>query len=326
MRKLILGSVVAALAGAVALPAASQQAAPWPTKPIKFVLPYQPGGIIDAAARNIAPKLTEAWGQQIIIENKPGGNAFIGMSFVAKSPPDGYTWVIATLGDFTANPIIFKDIPYSIEADFIPVTTLTAIPTLIAVNTESPYKSVADVIADAKAKPDKLSYSSSGNGSINHLYMEALALQTGVKFQHIPYKGGAPASTALAAGDVQLGSLAITGAIPFLRAGKIRMLATSTLQRLETNPEWPTMKELGMLDMDGSNWTGMLAPKGTPMAIVEKMNAELNKVLRDPEVKQRLATTGGQTIPVSVAEFAARIKNETEINRVIIEKAKIQPE
>lgn len=326
MRKQILGSVAAALAVAAALPAAAQQAAPWPTKPIKFVLPYQPGGIIDAAARNVGPKLTEAWGQQIIIENRPGGNAFIGMSYVAKAAPDGYTWVIATLGDFTANPIMFKDIPYSIEGDFIPVTTMTSIPTLIAVNTESPYKSVADIIADAKAKPGKISYSSSGNGSVNHLYMEALGLQTGVKFQHIPYKGGAPASTALAAGDVQVGSLAITGAIPFLKAGKIRMLATSTLQRLETNPEWPTMKELGYIDMDGSNWTGMLAPKGTPMPIVEKMNAELNKVLRDPEVKQRLATTGGQTIPVSVAQFAARIKKETEINRVIIEKAKIQPE
>ena len=326
MHRLILGSVLAALAGCTALPALAQTAAAWPSKPIRFVVPYQPGGIIDAAARNVAPKLTEAWGQQIIIENKPGGNAFIGMSFVAKSAPDGTTFVLVSLGDVTANQSLFKDIPYTIETDFLPVTTLTRIPTLIAANAETPYKSVPDIIADARTRPGKISYASSGNGSINQVYVEALALKHDVKFQHIPYKGGAPASTAVAAGDLPFGSLAITGAIPFMKSGKIRVLAVTTAERLASNPEWPTVRESGLLDMDGSNWTAMMAPKGTPAAIIEKMNAELGKILRDPDVKQRLAATGSETIPATVAEFTARLAKETAIYREIVQKANIQPE
>ena len=316
-------AVVALLLASSALPVCAQS---WPSKPFHFIIPYQPGGIVDAAARNIAPKITEALGQQVIIENKPGASGFIGMSFVAKAQPDGYTYVLATLGDFTVNPSLFKDIPFSVEKDFMPVATLTSTPTLLAVNAATTYRNAADVIADAKSRPGKISYASSGNGSINQIVMESLALNTGTKFQHIPYKGGAPASTAVAAGDLPMGILAITGAIPFMKSGKIRVLAATNNKRLETNPEWPTLKEAGLLEIEGSNWVAMMAPKGTPPEIVDKMNAELGKILRQPDVKQRLAATGGETIPSTVAEFAQRLKTETAAYREIVQNANIQPE
>ena len=302
----------------------SAHAQDWPNKPIKIVVPYQPGGIIDAAARIVAPKLTEAWGQQIIIDNKPGGNAIIGMSLVAKSPADGYTWVMATLGDFTVNPTMIKDIPYSIDKDFVPTAFFTSIPTVFAVNASSPYKSVADVIADAKKQPGKISYATPGNGAINHVAMEAIALNTGPKFQHIPYKGGAPATTAVAAGDVPVGLLAMTAAIPFIKSEKIRVLATATAKRLESNPQWPTLDELGYMKFDGSNWVGMMGPKATPAAIVAKMNEAINKALAMPDVIERLAGTGGTPVPMSPADFANRVKAETAAFQEVIEKAKIE--
>lgn len=319
----LTASAVAATCFAIGL-TGSAQAQNWPSKPIRFLVPYQPGGIIDAAARIVAPKITEAWGQQVIIENKPGGNATIGMQFVAKAPADGYMWVLATLGDFSVNPTMIKDIPYSIEKDFTPVAIMTSIPTLFTVNAATPYKSVADVIADAKAKPGKISYASSGNGGINHILMESVALNTGTKFQHIPYKGGAPATTAVAAGDVPVGILAVTAAIPFIKSEKIRVLATATSRRLESNPQWPTLAEQGYLKFDGSNWVGMMAAKATPADIVQKMNAQINAILRMPDVIARLGNTGGTPIPGSVADFDKRIKAETAAFKEVVIKAKIE--
>lgn len=313
-----------AVAAAALATGVAAQAQEWPAKPIRIVVPYQPGGIIDAAARIVGPKLTEAWGQQIIIDNKPGGNATIGMQFVAKSPADGYTWVMATLGDFTVSPTMIKDIPYSIEKDFVATAIFTSIPTVFAVNAGTPYTSVADVIADAKKQPGKLSYATPGNGAINHITMEAIALNTGTRFQHIPYKGGAPATTAVAAGDVPLGLLAVTAAIPFIKSEKIRVLATATAKRLETNPQWPTLGELGFLTFDGSNWVGMMGPKATPAAIVARMNAEVNKALAMPDVIERLTATGGTPVPMSPADFGKRVKAETEAFKDVVEKAKIE--
>ncbi len=296
----------------------------FPNKPIRFVVPYTPGGIIDAAARVIAPKLTEAWGQQVIIENKPGGNAVIGMHFVVKAPADGYTWVLATLGDYTVNPSLLKDIPYSVENDLAPVAFLTTIPTVLAVHAGSTYKTPADLIADAKTKPGKISYSTPGNGAINHIAMESFALNSGTKFQHIPYKGGAPATTAVAAGDVPVGMLGFTAAIPFIRSEKIRLIATATSKRLPTMPELPSLAELGLLKVDGSNWVGMMTAKATPSDIVTRMNAEINKILAMPDVRERLAATGGTPTPMSIADFDKRVREETAAFKQIVDQAKIE--
>jgi tripartite-type tricarboxylate transporter receptor subunit TctC len=320
-------SLLAACASLIGLAAGQidAHAQAWPSKPIRLVVPYQPGGVIDAAARVLAPKIQEAWGQTVIIDNKPGGSGTIGTQFVVKSAPDGYTLVIATLADFSVNPWLVQNIPYTL-ADLAPVAILTSIPTLMAVHAGSSYQSVADIIADAKTKPGKISYATSGNGSINQIVMEIVALKSGTKFQHIPYKGGAPASTAVAAGDVPIGNLAITGAIPFLRSGKIRIVATSTDKRLPANPEWPTLRELGLLDIDGSNWTGIMAPKATPRDVVEKLNTEINKILAMPDVRERLLGTGGEPIPTTVAAFAERVAKETAIFKEIAAKANIKAE
>jgi tripartite-type tricarboxylate transporter receptor subunit TctC len=304
-------------------PAAAQN---YPTKPIRFVVPYAPGGIADIAARVVGQKLTEAWGQQVIVENRAGGNGFIAFTAVIKAPADGYTFLVATLGELTINPSLFKDLPYDVQRDLAPVTMLTDTPCVFAVNAGSPYKTIADLIADAKARPGKISVATPGNGTVNQVIMEWTALGIGGKFQHIPYKGGAPAAASLAGGDLPAGVLAVSSATPHVRSGRVRMLAITTAKRSALNPELPTLQESGVPEVDGTNWTALLAPKATPQAIVDKLNAEVVKILAMPDVKERLATGGATTIPSTTAELDQRIKRETSAFKVIVQKANIQPE
>lgn len=320
-RAVVLGGIAAATAATTgALPAAAQS---WPAKPIRFVVPYAPGGIADIAARVIGQKLSEAWGQQIIVDNRPGGSGTIGTAAVAKAAPDGYTILVATTGDFVLSPVLLKDIPYNVETELMPVTTLTDTPCVLAVNVNAPYKSMKDVIDDAKSRPGKVSYASPGNGGINQLLMEWFALGTGTSFQHIPYKGGAPAGAAVAAGDVPLGLLAVSSAQPHLKSGRVRMLAATTAKRNPFIADVPTMQELGVPDVDGTNYTAMMAPRGTPQAIIDKLHAEVVKVLGLPDVKERLSAGAAVPIPATPAETAARFKRELAAARVIVEKAKI---
>jgi len=307
----------------MAAPAAAQT---YPTKLIRFVVPYAPGGVADIAARVVGQKLTEAWGQQIVVENRPGGNGFIGVTTVTKATPDGYTFLVATLGDLTINPVIFKEIPYDVQRDLVPVTTLTDTPCVFAVYAGAPYKTMADVIADAKARPGKIAVATPGNGSVNQLIMEWIGLEIGTKFLHIPYKGGAPAAASLAGGDLPAGILAVSSAMPHVKSGRVRVLAITTEKRSSINPEWPTLEESGVANVHATNWTGLLAPKSTPPAIVEKLHAEVVKILDMPDVKDRLAVGGATTIPSSAADFDARVKSETAAFKVIVQKANIQPE
>jgi tripartite-type tricarboxylate transporter receptor subunit TctC len=316
-------SLVACTLLAALAPAGAQT---WPTKPIRFVIPFAPGGVADIAARVVGQKLTEAWGQQVIVENRAGGNGFIGVSTVAKAAPDGYTFLVSTLGEITINPSLFKELPYDVERDLAPVTSLTDTPCVFAVNAATPYKTIADLLADAKARPGKISVATPGNGSVNQVIMEWTGLGTGTKFQHIPYKGGAPAAASLAGGDLPAGVLAVSSAAPHVRSGRMRMLAITTAQRSPLNPDLPTLQESGVPDVDGTNWTMLLAPKGTPQPIIDKLNAEVVKILAMPDVKERLATGGATTIPSTPAELAARIKRETAAFKTIITRANIQPE
>ena len=210
--------LTAAVSGLVLLaqPAVSQT---YPSKPIHIMVPYAPGGIADIAARIVGAKLTEAWGQQVVVENKPGGNGFIAMSAGAKAPADGYTLTMATVGDVAINPALFKDMPYKWD-DFAPISAISDAPMVWATNANTPYKSIADVLAAAKAQPGRLSVGSPGNGSINQIVIEWLALNTGTQFQHIPYKGGAPAAAALAGGDIPFGVLASSSVAPQVKAGR----------------------------------------------------------------------------------------------------------
>ena len=307
----------------VALGAAPAGAQDYPTRAIRILVPYAPGGISDIAARIVGAKLTDGWGQQVIVENRPGGNGFIAMTATARSAADGYTLVMATVGDIAINPALFKDIPYDVDRDLAPIASVSDAPMVLATNGKSPYRTVADVIAAARAQPGVLNVATPGYGSINQLVLESIALNTGTKFVHVPYKGGAPAAQALVAGDIPLAILASSSVAPHVPSGNIRVLAVTTAKRSALNPEWPTLDEEGVKDINASNWTALLAPKGTPQPIIDKLNAEVVKILNMPDVKDRFAGGGVVTIPSSAAELDARIKREFAVYRVIIEKANV---
>ena len=315
--------LVALLLAAVTQPATAQS---WPAKPVRLVVPFAPGGVADIAGRIVGAKLTEAWGQQVVVENRTGGNGVVGVSAVTRAAPDGYTLLIATIGDFTLNPILSKDLPYDVEHDLVPITSLTDTPCVIAANANGPYQTLADLIADAKARPGKISYSTAGNGSINQLIMEWFALGSGTHYQHIPYRGGAPAAAAVAAGDVPVGSAAISSALPHVKSGRVRVLAVTTVKRSPFHPDWPTLQESGVPDVDGSNWTALMAPKGTPQPILDKVLADTLKVLAMPDVQERLAGGSATVRPSTPAALAARFKRDFAAFKVIVDKAGIKPE
>jgi tripartite-type tricarboxylate transporter receptor subunit TctC len=315
----IIGIAIALMMCA-ASPAFAQD---YPTRPIRILVPYAPGGISDIAARIVGAELTEAWGQQVVIENRPGGNGFIAVTDAARSAPDGYSLVMVTTGDVAINPALFKDVPYDVERDLAPISAVSDAPMVLATNGDSPYRSVADVIAAAKAQPGVLNVGTPGYGSINQLVLESIALNTGTKFVHVPYKGGAPAAQALVAGDIPLGILASSTVAPYVPSGKIRVLAITTGQRSPLNPEWPTLAQEGAGDISASNWTALLAPKGTPQPIIDKLEAKVVEILNLPDVKTRFAAGGVSTIPSTPAELEAKIKRELATYRLVIEKADV---
>jgi tripartite-type tricarboxylate transporter receptor subunit TctC len=321
-----MARIVSAVTALLVLSAAPAAAQNYPAKPIHVLVPYAPGGITDIAARILGAKLTEAWGQQVVVENRPGGNGFIAMTAGAKAAADGYTLTMVTVGDVAINPAMFKDIPYDVQRDFAPIAMVSDAPMVLATNANTPYKSVEEVVAAAKAQPGRLSVSTPGNGSVNQIVLEWMALNTGTKFQHIPYKGGAPAAAALAGGDIPLGVLASSSAAPHVKSGRVRALAVTMGKRSKINPEWPTLQEAGVTDVDASNWTGLYAPKGTPQAIVDKLNAEVVKILNMPDVKERFAGGGVETIPSSAADLEKRVAQEFERFKMIVQKANIRPD
>jgi tripartite-type tricarboxylate transporter receptor subunit TctC len=312
--------IAIALLMCVAAPAFAQD---YPTRPIRILVPYAPGGISDIAARIVGAKLTEAWGQQVVIENRPGGNGFIAVTDAARSAPDGYSLVMVTTGDVAINPALFKDVPYDVERDLAPISAVSDAPMVLATNGDSPYKSVANVIAAAKSQPGVLNVCTPGYGSINQLVLESIALNTGTKFVHVPYKGGAPAAQALVAGDIPLGVLASSTVAPYVPSGKIRVLALTTGQRSPLNPEWPTLAQEGAGDISASNWTALLAPKGTPQSIIDRLQAKVVEILNMPDVKTRFAAGGVSTIPSTPAELEAKMKRELATYRLVIEKANV---
>jgi tripartite-type tricarboxylate transporter receptor subunit TctC len=305
---------------------APAQAQNYPAKPIHILVPYAPGGITDIAARIVGAKLTEIWGQQVVVENKPGGNGFIAMTAGAKAAPDGYTLVMVTVGDVAINPAMFKEMPYDVERDLAPIAMVSDAPMVLAAHADAAFKSVAEAIAAAKAQPGRISVATPGNGSVNQIVLEWMALNTGTRFQHIPYKGGAPAAAALAAGDIPLGVLASSSVAPHVKSGRVRVLAVTMGKRSTLNPEWPTLQQEGVKEVDASNWTALFAPKATPQPVIDKLNAEVVKILKMPDVKERFAGGGVDTIPSSAAELDARVKQEAERFRAIVQKANIRPD
>lgn len=313
--RLLIGILTAALAMA----STQAQSQDYPTKPIRILVPFAPGGIVDTASRVVGQKLQERWGQQVIVENRPGGNAFIGVTAAAKSPADGYTLLMAHVGEFAVNPAVFKDVPYDLDRDFAPITLINDAPMVFVVNSGTPYQSMQDLIAAAKAKPSQIGVASPGNGSINHLVLEWLSISTGAKFLHVPYKGGAPAITATAGGEVPAGTAALSSAMPHIQSGRVKVVAVTTDKRSPVNTSWPTLQESGVPNVQSSIWVGLFAPKGVPQPILDKIYGEVAKILELPDVKERFAAGGGVTGGMKPAEFTAKIKQDaTRFKQVVV--------
>jgi tripartite-type tricarboxylate transporter receptor subunit TctC len=304
----------------------SAQAQNYPDRPVRILVPYAPGGITDIAARLVGAKLSQMWGQQVVVENKPGGNGVIALTAAVRAAPDGYTLVLVAGGDVALNPLLLKNMPYDVERDLVPITSVSSAPIVLAANSGSPFKSVGDVIAAAKANSDSIDVGLPGISSINHLVLEWLLLSTGTKVQIVPFKGGAPAVQALVSGVVPLAVLASSTVTPHEKAGTVRVLAVASAKRSQLDPQWPTLQEQGIADVNASNWTALFAPKGTPDTIVSKINADAVKALESPDVRERFASGGVEVIPSTPAELAARMKSELAVFRKVIAKTGMQQE
>ena len=318
--RVIIGLLTALLLASAA-PAKAQS---YPSRPIRIIVPYAPGGVADIAARLVGQKLNEALGQSFIVENRPGGNGFIAVMAAVRAPADGYTLLVGTVAELTINPALYKKIPYDVERDLTPIAMLSDTPLVLATNGVSPYRSVADVIMAARAKPETLGTASPGAGTFNHITIEQLELEAGVKLLHVPYRGGAPAATAVAAGDIPLGLLAISSVAPFLQSKHIRVLAVTTSKRSSFNPEWRTLQEQGVLKIDASNWVGIFAPKDAPTPIVARLHDEIQKILVMADIRNLFAMGGADTVPMSIVEFDARIKADTVRFKGIVKETGIQ--
>jgi tripartite-type tricarboxylate transporter receptor subunit TctC len=301
--------------------ASSASAQTYPDHPVRILVPYSPGGITDIAARVVGAKLSEYWGHQVVVENRSGGNGLIAMSAVVKADPDGYTLVMASGGDVSLNPALIEKMPYDVERDLIPISGVSDAPIVLAANSRSPYKSVADVIAASKSNPGSIDIGTPGIGSITHLVLEWLALSTGTKFQNVPFKGGGPAVQALIAGVVPLAVLASSSVAPYVQNGTLRVLGVTSTTRSSLNPEWPTLREQGIPEVNASNWTAMFAPKGTPQPVIDKLNADVVRALGSPDVRERFESGGAQVISSTPSELAARQKNELAIFRSVVAKS-----
>jgi tripartite-type tricarboxylate transporter receptor subunit TctC len=301
------------LATIVALPAATtfaQPAAPFPSKPVRIVVPFPPGGPLDTTGRALAQKLGEAWGQSVVVDNRPGAGGNIGADLVAKSAPDGYMVVMGALSTHAVNPSLYPSMPYDAVRDFAPITLVAVTPNVLVVNPSLPVHSVAELVAYAKANPNKLSFGSGSNGSAGHLAGELFKVDTGADIVHVPYKGAAPAMQALLAGDTQFMFDNLASSMPQVKAGKLRALAVTTAKRSALVPELPTIAEAGLAGFDISTWFGLLAPAGTPPDVIAKWNADVVKILKSPEMRERLAAQGAEAAPTTPAEFAAFIAAE----------------
>ena len=298
----------------------------WPSKPIRLVVPFTPGGSSDILGRAIGQKLAESLGQPVIIDNVPGAGGSVGADKVAKAASDGYTLLMGHIGTLAVNPAIYPKLPYDPVRDFAPVAWVANVPNVLVVHPKVPAQNLRELVTYAKARPGRLNYGSGGNGSAAHLATEYLKLQTGTFIVHVPYRGAAPAVQDLVAGQVQL---LFTGApvlLPFIKSGQLRALAVSSRQRLEVLPTVPTVAESGYPGFEADQWYGVVAPAGTPADIVRKLNAQINQALGSPELKVRLQSEGAVAMPNSPEAFGTLIAREIERWRPVVQAGRIKPD
>jgi tripartite-type tricarboxylate transporter receptor subunit TctC len=317
-----LALAAATLAALVPCVAHGQQ---YPAKPIRWIVPFPPGGSTDILARVVGQKLNEAWGRPVVIENKGGAGGTIGATEVARAPANGYTLLMGAIHHTIASSV-YPSLPYDFLRDFAPVTVVAIVPNVLVVNPSVPAKSVAELIAYAKANPGKLTYGSAGVGTAHHLIGAKFNLEAGVDIVHVPYKGSAPAVTDLVSGQVLMMYDTVASALPHIKAGKLRPLAVATPKRSVALPDVPTIAEAALPGFEVTTWFGVLVPARTPKEIVAKLHDEIIKILDMPDVKKRLLEAGAEPVGNTPEEMAAQIKNETESFALIVKQAKITPE
>jgi len=297
----------------------------YPSKPIRFVVAYAAGGVNDMVARMLGRSMATALGQPWVIDNRPGSGGNIGATFVAKSAPDGYTLIHGGMGSLTLGPFLSR-VSYDARKDFAPITLTARAPNVIAVHPSLPVKTVKELIAYAKARPGGLDYGTSGVGSTPHLTAALFASMAGIKMVHIPYKGGAQATNDLLAGQVPIGVAPIASVLPFIATGKLRGLAVSGLKRSISIPDMPTISEAGLEGFEMNPWFGVLAPAGTPAELIARLNAELVRILRSPDIVAQFGALGVEPAYSTPAEFAAVIKSDLEKWGKVIQDAGIPRE
>jgi tripartite-type tricarboxylate transporter receptor subunit TctC len=298
-------------------------AQPFPNRPIRLISPYPPGGGNDVLARLIAEKMGEGLGQRVIVDNRAGANTIVGTDIVAKSAPDGHTMVLVP-NSFVTNPGFYAKLPYDTVRDFAPVALVALSPQILVVHPSFPATTVRELIALARAKPGAYSYGSSGNGSVGHLGMALFAVTAGIQLEHIAYKGTAPAVTELLGGQIPLMLSSTLSVLPHVKAGKLRMLAVSTAKRSPAVPDAPTIAEAGVPGYEASLWYGLIAAARTPEPILDKLNAQVDKAVRDPDVIEKLARQGVEPYYYGHKQFAARVREEVPKWAKVIKDAGIR--
>ena len=302
-RRTLLG-----LAAAACLPLAAWAQA-YPNKPITLLVPFPPGGPTDLVARVLAKKMSEQMGQSIVIDNKPGANGNIAAVAAAKAPPDGYT-VLYNTSSITLSPALYKNLAYDVQRDLAPVALTAVVPLAVVVNPGVPVNNVREFIAYAKANPGKLSYGSAGNGNVTHLAAFQLVRHHDIDATHVPYRGSAPADVDLVAGQIQFMTDTINSVMPFVKDKRLKLLAVTTSQRMSLFPDVPTLSETVMPGFEAGAWQGIMVPANTPKAVVQRLNAEINKALQSAEVKEKLALQGAEPLGSTSEEYGAYVKKE----------------
>jgi tripartite-type tricarboxylate transporter receptor subunit TctC len=318
------------LTAVLAVPAARAQQA-WPNKPIRFVVPFAPGGTSEIVARSVAVELTRQLGQSVFVENKPGGGGVIAMQEVAKSAPDGHTIILGHVGTLAVNPYMLKNQPYDVDKDFMPVTLLAKVPNVFVVHADVPAKNLVEFVQYVKKNPGKLNYGSAGNASAGHLAMEYLKLVTGMFITHIPYRGTGPQLTDLISGRTQASSAGLPALAAHIKSGKLRAIAVGTQKRIAALPDVPTVAESGaalglgksLEHFETSQWYGILAPAGTPADVVKKLQEESYKALKSSAVTERFANDNAVGGGGPSADFAKFIAGEQKVWKDIVTRAKI---
>ena len=305
--------------------AASAWSQTYPTKPVRIIVPFSPGGSTDVTARLLAQKLTEAWRQQVIVDNRAGAGGNIGADAVAKAAPDGYTLLLATTGVMSINHRLYRTLTYDAVRDLAPVTQIGSLPLILVVHPSLPAKSVKELVAMAKARPGQLSYASSGVGGATHMTAEIFRMMAGVDIVHIPYKGSGQALTDLISGQVPMAFDQITSSLPHVESGRLRALAVTSARRFASVPTLPSMAEAGITGYEAVSWNGLAAPANTPRDIIVRIQGEVARALQTPDMKERFFKDGIEPIASTPEQFAAHIRSERAKWEKVIDAAGIKP-